>query len=131
MENKRLTSNFWIYEFVKKRDFGHRELTPEVFQNIQAMAEELQVIRDEIRKPIIVTSGFRSKEYNRRIGGAKGSFHLTGKAADIVINGMNSREIYRITRGLRDAKKISINGFGVYKRFNHFDIGTDYFRYFS
>ena len=33
--------------------------------------------------PIIISSGFRSEEVNRKCGGAKGSNHLTGCAVDI------------------------------------------------
>ena len=33
--------------------------------------------------PIIINSGFRSEEVNRKCGGAKGSNHLTGCAVDI------------------------------------------------
>ena len=33
--------------------------------------------------PIVITSGFRSEEVNRKCGGAKGSNHLTGCAVDI------------------------------------------------
>ena len=39
---------------------------------------------DEEREiPIIINSGFRSEEVNRKSGGAKGSNHLTGCAVDI------------------------------------------------
>ena len=33
--------------------------------------------------PIIISSGYRSEEVNRKCGGAKGSNHLTGCAVDI------------------------------------------------
>jgi len=33
--------------------------------------------------PIVITSGYRSEEVNRKCGGAKGSNHLTGCAVDI------------------------------------------------
>ena len=33
--------------------------------------------------PIIVNSGFRNAEVNRKVGGVKNSQHLTGQAADI------------------------------------------------
>ena len=43
----------------------------------------LDPLREVYGKPIIVTSGFRSKELNNAIGGAKSSQHMLGQAADI------------------------------------------------
>lgn len=43
----------------------------------------LDPLREAYGKPIIVTSGFRSKELNNAIGGAKSSQHMLGQAADI------------------------------------------------
>ena len=40
-------------------------------------------ITEEAEIPIIINSGFRSEEVNRKCGGAKGSNHLTGCAVDI------------------------------------------------
>ena len=37
----------------------------------------------EAEIPIIISSGYRSEEVNRKCGGAKGSNHLTGCAVDI------------------------------------------------
>ena len=39
--------------------------------------------RDDGEIPIIISSGYRSEEVNRKCGGAKGSNHLTGCAVDI------------------------------------------------
>ena len=41
------------------------------------------VSRNDGEVPIIISSGFRSEEVNRKCGGAKGSNHLTGCAVDI------------------------------------------------
>ena len=41
------------------------------------------VSRNDEEIPIIISSGFRSEEVNRKCGGAKGSNHLTGCAVDI------------------------------------------------
>jgi len=41
------------------------------------------VRRNDNEIPIIISSGFRSEEVNRKCGGAKGSNHLTGCAVDI------------------------------------------------
>lgn len=58
--------------------------TKEVEQNLTALIENiLDPLREAYGKPIIVTSGYRCKELNQAIGGAKNSDHLYGQAADI------------------------------------------------
>ena len=44
----------------------------------------LDRLRDGWGRPIIVTSGYRCKELNTAVGGARNSQHLKGQAADIV-----------------------------------------------
>ena len=44
----------------------------------------LDKLRDGWGRPIIVTSGYRCKELNTAVGGARNSQHLKGQAADIV-----------------------------------------------
>lgn len=51
--------------------------------NTFTMAQYLQVLRDLFGKPILVTSGFRTPDVNKAVGGSKNSAHLTGLAADI------------------------------------------------
>jgi hypothetical protein len=46
-------------------------------------SQETGVSRNDGEIPIIINSGFRSEEVNRKCGGAKGSNHLTGCAVDI------------------------------------------------
>ena len=59
----------------------------------------LQPLRDKIKKPIIITSGFRCKEVNKLVGGATDargnptSQHCKGQAADFVISGMSVNSI--------------------------------------
>ena len=56
----------------------------------------LQPIRDLIKKPMIITSGYRCKEVNKLIGGAENSQHLKGQAVDFKIQGMKPAEIVSI-----------------------------------
>ena len=44
--------------------------------------------RDYKEKPIIINSGYRSPQLNKKIGGVAGSNHLTGCAVDIRVLGM-------------------------------------------
>lgn len=53
----------------------------------------LEPLRARVRKPIIVSSGFRSVSVNRRIGGSSTSQHTKGQAADFTIPGMTVSEV--------------------------------------
>lgn len=52
---------------------------------ITLAATILQPIRDKRMKPVKITSGLRSPELNRAIGGAANSDHMLGLAADIEV----------------------------------------------
>jgi uncharacterized protein YcbK (DUF882 family) len=56
----------------------------------------LQPIRDLIKKPMIITSGFRCRQVNFFAGGALNSQHLTGQAVDFKIKGMTPKQIVEI-----------------------------------
>ena len=51
-------------------------------------------------KPIIITSGYRSKAYNRRVRGAKNSQHTKCKAADIRVPGVSKQALAKYARTL-------------------------------
>lgn len=54
----------------------------------------LEPLRECVRKPIYVLSGFRSVEVNRGIGGADNSQHLEGKAADVIVSGWTVDDLF-------------------------------------
>ena len=55
----------------------------DVIENLQALCEHvLEPVRRRFGRTII-SSGYRCEELNRRVGGAEGSQHLRGEAADI------------------------------------------------
>lgn len=60
-----------------------------IIKNLVRLTEFLQVIRDELHLPIIVTSGYRSKEVNEQVGGVSSSYHCKGLAADIRCSDMD------------------------------------------
>jgi hypothetical protein len=53
----------------------------------------LQPIRDKLKKPMIITSGFRKPQVNFLAGGKANSQHLEGEAADFVVKGMTPKQI--------------------------------------
>lgn len=58
----------------------------------------LQPIRELIKKPMIITSGYRNKEVNNLVNGKPNSQHLKGQAVDFVIKGMSPKEIIEIIK---------------------------------
>ena len=114
----KLTTNFSLSEF-NKHNF---EVPNDVLRNLIELAKNLQVLRDEVKKPIKITSGYRSPEHNAKIGGAKASQHITGKAADIKIEGMTPKQVAAVIEKLIAAGKITEGGIGIYKTWIHYDI---------
>ena len=59
--------------------------TSEAVSNLDDLVTNvLDNLRGEWGRPIIVTSGYRCKELNAAVGGARNSQHLKGQAADII-----------------------------------------------
>lgn len=58
--------------------------TKEHIENLKALAVNIfQPIRNHFKVPIRISSGYRSKELNKRIGGSQTSQHSKGQAIDI------------------------------------------------
>lgn len=53
----------------------------------------LQPIRDKLKKPMLITSGYRNSEINKLVGGASNSQHTKGQAVDFVVKGMTVNQV--------------------------------------
>ena len=115
----KLTKNFSLKEFRCK---DGTDVPDEYMDNVQELADNLQVLRDHLGKSIRVISGYRSPKYNRKIDGARRSQHLTASGADIKITGLLPVEIKVIILDLIREGKMKEGGIGVYKGFLHYDI---------
>lgn len=73
------------------------------------LVEILEQIRQHFGQPITITSAYRCDSYNRSIGGATGSRHSKGQAADIVVKGVSPREVAKY------AESIGVLGIGLYE----------------
>lgn len=83
----------------------------------------MQRIRTHFGKAVNVSSGYRCPVHNKNVGGATGSRHAKGQAADIYINGVKPAEIAKY------AESIGIKGIGLYEtdkdgHFVHIDTRT-------
>lgn len=98
-----LTKSFTLAELTLSQEAARSGLpnkpTEAHIANLRALCENiLQPLRDRVRKPVIISSGFRSVSVNRRVGGSKSSQHTKGEAADFIIPGMEVAEIVLLIR---------------------------------
>lgn len=67
--------------------------TQDVLDNIANVASVLQYIKDQLKIPIRVSSGFRNDVVNRSVGGAANSDHKLGEAVDFTSTSMSPKQI--------------------------------------
>ena len=68
-----------------------------VMLNIKLLVDNvLEPIRDMVCTPIIITSGYRSPQLNKIVGGADNSQHMLGCAADFYVEGYNHSMMYKV-----------------------------------
>lgn len=86
---------------------------PEAQQNLLLLVHNvLDPLRLALGKPIVVTSGYRSEEINRLVGGSPTSDHRKGRATDIHQPEMSVRELMRKVIELRLPYDQMIDEFG-------------------
>lgn len=74
-----------------KRNGISNQPTPEHLENFKLLAEKVfEPVREHFGVPIHISSGYRSKELNAKIGGSLTSQHCTGEAIDIDMDGSSS-----------------------------------------
>lgn len=96
-----LSENLSLAEMISsesaKRKGIDNKPTAEHIENMKALAQHIfQPIRNHFAKPIHISSGYRSKELNKAIGGSQTSQHSKGQAMDIDMDGsdISNRDIF-------------------------------------
>lgn len=113
-EKRQLSKNFTLDELKCKCGKCGSVLVDET------LVARLQQIRDHFGKAVTVNSGYRCEKHNAspQVGGAKGSLHVKGRAADFRVQGITPQEVAKY------AESIGILGIGLYDDFVHIDTRT-------
>ena len=123
--------NFTWHEITK----GQEDIPGNLIMNIFPTLVVLQAVRDFVHTPISINSSYRSKEYNKKVGGSKNSLHMQFSAIDFSVKGYNSNDykyLYNlICRGdfSREVEWKNVKykiepkkmGIGLYQTFIHID----------
>ena len=103
----RVSPHFKLREF-QCRCCGLVKLSPRLLQM-------LETLREEARMPLVVTSGYRCPDHNRRVGGAAHSLHLDGCAADILAAPEAQKRLFAMARSIGFSQVIC----GDHKKYLH------------
>jgi hypothetical protein len=96
----------------------------ELLGNIIPALTALDQARQILGRPVGINSTYRSNRYNRAIGGAKGSKHLTFHAIDCFTYDPSLLDnLYRLLAASRDQGTWT-GGLGGYNTFVHLDCGS-------
>lgn len=104
----KIAPNFDLEEFQQsataKVNRIDNTIPPELMQNVCALAEWLQLLRDKLTKQlgrpvaIKVSSGYRGPALNKVVGGSKTSAHMQALAADITAPGVSVDQLFEFIR---------------------------------
>lgn len=110
----RISKNFKMEEFIESSTAKKYNIdnTPseEIKKRIIELVEKvMQPIRTKWGKSIIITSGYRCKELNDKVGGSKTSQHMSGYACDFeTTNGQNA-ELFNMIKEMIENKEIEVD----------------------
>ena len=83
-----LSEHFVLGEFTRsKYPEVYNIPSHEAIANLKRLCVWLEVLRERVGHAIVINSGYRSPQLNKKVGGAPTSNHLTGCAADIRTSG--------------------------------------------
>jgi hypothetical protein len=81
-----LSPNFTLEEFTTSETAYRKRIdntpTPLVLAQLKKTAKGAELVREILKNPIFISSGYRSPALNKFIGGASKSQHVEGKAID-------------------------------------------------
>jgi uncharacterized protein YcbK (DUF882 family) len=109
-----LSANFSRHEFACQcsADCGYDTVDAELVQVLEELRQDYE------GAAITINSGHRCPAHNAAVGGAEKSVHLTGKACDIVVDGILPARVYAHLIGEYPERF----GIGSYDEFTHIDV---------
>ena len=106
-----MDGNDAISQNFKVKEFRCKDGSDKILIDVDFVRDRLQLIRDHFDAPVTINSAYRTPEYNTKVKGATASYHLEGRAFDIVVKGHTPQEVARYAQTLGIRGIIQYNGF--------------------
>lgn len=113
-------SHFTEKELYAGSNWLQRQSLPGVDEDL---VDLLEGVREDVRRPVRVTSAVRSKKANEVAGGDPLSLHLTGGAADIAVDGIKGWQWVPFME--RATAKGTLGRWGIYSFWDHPHVHLD------
>ena len=96
----KLSSNFTLEELTISQTALRNDIdnipNEEETENLKQLCINiLQPLRDDYQLPLVISSGFRSKELSSLVGSKPTSQHCQGSAADFTIPGVDNKKVFK------------------------------------
>ena len=120
-----LTEHFTLDEFTRSTTASRLKIDnsvpDELMPNVKLTTIKLELVRQALGKPIIITSGYRCPALNARVGGVSTSAHTRGLAVDFHSSYGTPKQICQrlITAGIEFDKIIQEYNQWVHIEFSH------------
>jgi uncharacterized protein YcbK (DUF882 family) len=82
----------------------------------RSLIDAMQLLRDRLAQPLVITSGYRCPEHNRTVGGVSNSAHMRGRAADVAAApaGLTPLELGKAAAALMNNERRAFSHIGIY-----------------
>lgn len=87
----KISKGFVLNDIMRSKDGDIGIFSPEVLNKLEA-------IREDAKKEVVVTSGYRTPIKNKAVGGSTFSRHLYGDAIDIYIPGITPKNVEKLCK---------------------------------
>ncbi len=85
----------------------------------EKLVRAAQALRDQVGRPMPVSSGVRCQAHNAEVGGVANSRHLTGHAMDFCVRGMSAAQVLPLAKALPGI----VYAYAIDGSYVHMDIG--------
>ena len=109
--SRKLSSHFTVKEFACKDGSDAVLVAPRLVMVLES-------IRSHFGTAVTINSGYRTPQYNAKVGGVAHSQHCYGTAADITVKGQAPAAVAAYARTIMP----DWGGVGIYKTFTHVDV---------